>query len=275
MEKLNLIKSTSNKIRILTEMYDPEEYPATILKRNESLWLKSVEDAFVDFMAAVFDFELDKSLENKIKEVKMSIRRFVTIYNNKVISVDMEKDALSCSENCSASVLSQNFVTNPDAVDEASRPLEEDLEAVDEAPKASGDLDAVDEATRALDEILEAVEDHEATEAVTEDHDADEEALEVAEEDRKACDDLNAVVETSDAVEEAHDAGAQVVEETLVAVDADDTALGYGVVEGSPEASEENHGADDDADGVVDDDAGDFANPVDVVQVDGLIQGVY
>ena len=96
MEKLNLIKSTSNKIRILTEMYDPEEYPATILKRNESLWLKSVEDAFVDFMAAVFDFELDKSLENKIKEVKMSIRRFVTIYNNKVISVDLEKDALSC-----------------------------------------------------------------------------------------------------------------------------------------------------------------------------------
>ena len=279
MEKLNLIKSTSNKIRILTEMYDPEEYPATILKRNESLWLKSVEDAFVDFMAAVFDFELDKSLENKIKEVKMSIRRFVTIYNNKVISVDLEKDALSCSENCSASVLSQNFVTNPDAVDEASRPLEEDLEAVDEAPKASGDLDAVDEATRALDEILEAVEDHEATEAVTEDHDADEEALEVAEEDRKACDDLNAVVETSDAVDEAHDAGAPVVEETLVAVDADDTALGYGVVEGSPEVSEENHGADDDADGVVDDDAdgvvdddaGDVANPVDVVQVDGLI----
>ena len=143
---------------------------------------------------------------------------------------------ISCSENCSASVLSQNFVTNPDAVDEASRPLEEDLEAVDEAPKASGDLDAVDEATRALDEVLEAVEDHEATEAVTEDHDADEEALEVAEEDRKACDDLNAVVETSDAVEEAHDAGAPVVEETLVAVDADDTALGYGVVEGSPEA---------------------------------------
>ena len=102
MEKLNLFKSTPKRIRVLTEMYDPDQFPATILRRNESIWLKSVEDAFVDFMAVAFDLgdSSSSSLENKIKGVKATIQKFVMTYNNKLISVDLEKDTFPESENC-------------------------------------------------------------------------------------------------------------------------------------------------------------------------------
>ena len=140
MEKIKSFKATSLRIRVLTKMYNPEQFPAMILKRNETVWLKAVEDAFVDFMAAVFDLELDNSLEYKIKEVKMSIQKFVTTYNIKVMSVGLEADALLQSAFCSDSKA-------------------QDLNAQD----ANEAWDTGDKVLHAVDEVSDADEDPEAT----------------------------------------------------------------------------------------------------------------
>ena len=233
MEKIKSFKATSLRIRVLTEMYNPEQFPAMILKRNETVWLKAVEDAFVDFMAAVFDLELDNSLEYKIKEVKMSIQKFVTTYNIKVMSVGLEADALLQSAFCSDSKAQD---LNAQDANEAWDTGDKVLHAVDEV----SDADEDPEATGTVVDV-EAV--GETSDAVAEDHNADEEALEVSDDAPKACGDLEAVVEARDSVGEAHGADAPVVENATV---------------------EDVHEALDAQD------AGDVANSVVFDQVDGL-----
>ena len=101
LEKLKLIKTTSSKVRALTEMYDPQLYSQVILKRNEPVWLKSVEDAFSGFMSVVIeivdiakdsdaDQKVKKEAEDMIPTVKKFMQEFLTKYNNKVMSIPSE-----------------------------------------------------------------------------------------------------------------------------------------------------------------------------------------
>ena len=103
IEKFKMIKSTSSKVRALTEMYDPGMYSASILKRNESTWLKSVEDAFAQVMAVVIDIddictdsEADQNVKKDVDEalpvLKKSVQKFLVAYNNKVMTLQSDVD---------------------------------------------------------------------------------------------------------------------------------------------------------------------------------------
>ena len=98
IEKFKMLKTTSPKIRALTEMYDPAMYPANILKRNEPIWLKNVEDAFAQVMAVVIDIEdvcTDSEADQKVKKevdealpvIKKVMQKFLLAYNNKVMTL--------------------------------------------------------------------------------------------------------------------------------------------------------------------------------------------
>ena len=87
------LKKTVAKLETLFDCYDPQNYPANILRNNKDGWMKKIDEVMTSVTEACLEFQFQDDVpdvcqaecKNLLKNAKTKFVKFVTEYDNKIL----------------------------------------------------------------------------------------------------------------------------------------------------------------------------------------------